>query len=330
MKNIILLTLSFFVVCGLQAQTKEVTLIFNHTVDGENLKLENSIYATDNGTYEIERLQYYLCQFSLLQTDGAAISFGDKHLLVNGSMDEYSLGTYEVNDVKGFQFSLGVDPAFNNEDPAQWPNDHPLAYQNPSMHWGWVSGYNFYVVEGYVDTDDNGDVDYLYNFHVIGNEYLRVITLEDIQTSILETDTEVRIFLNADYDDAFNGLPVNSVLHGGGPLIEQMADNIQQAPVFQGGEVVSSLTAPEVELVSFQTFPNPADDQLTVTYDFAQGEIVTCQIWNSLGQTVETWQQLAATGNLVVPTDNWASGTYWVVFLSEDGMIGREQISIQH
>jgi hypothetical protein len=79
--------------------------------------------------------------------------------------------------------NLGVGPAFNNSDPAAFPNDNVLNISNSGgMHWGWNPGYIFMKVEAKVDTIPDGTPLFDHNvvFHIGKNENLQTFSFSNI------------------------------------------------------------------------------------------------------------------------------------------------------
>lgn len=114
------------------------------------------------------RAQMYLSGFAF-NGSGGAYQLLDPHLLLKADVDDYNLGYLPVDTYTSFTFAAGVDTAANHSDPASFAATSALSSNNPDhMHWGWNSGYIFYVLEGMVDTTQNmtGNVDAPFIFHV--------------------------------------------------------------------------------------------------------------------------------------------------------------------
>ena len=86
----------------------------------------------------IDRLEYYLSDMSVVHDGGQETPLNGAYVLADAFVDEvHPLGLVSgVESVEGLKFKVGIDPENNHSDPVTWPQDHPLAPQVPSMHWG--------------------------------------------------------------------------------------------------------------------------------------------------------------------------------------------------
>jgi hypothetical protein len=105
----------------------------------------------DQGDYifDVNRLQYYISDISITHDGGNNTTITDTWLLVDASENTpFDLGNHDITTVEAITFYVGVGPDVNHDDPSLWQSSHPLAPKNPSMHWGWASGYKFITLEG--------------------------------------------------------------------------------------------------------------------------------------------------------------------------------------
>ena len=248
MKHLSALLLAF-VALSASAQT-EVFLNFTHLFDGDDYT-QFTTYTTPDG-YEVEfsRMQYYMCDFVITHDGGQETALTDTYLLVNAQLNSsYSLGSWDgIVNIEGIEFAIGVDEANNHEDPAAWPSDHPLAPQNPSMHWGWASGYRFLAYEG-TATSNNVEI------HALGDENLFSQSHEVSAEAVSGVAT---IDLFADYVHLFNNLNVSNGLinHGFNGEVVTALENFRDL-VFSTD---ASTSTEEVAISAFAMFPNPATD----------------------------------------------------------------------
>jgi hypothetical protein len=220
------------------------------------------------------------------------------------------LGQMDVDHIEGIRFSIGVDSASNHLDPAQYEADHPLAYHNPSMHWGWIAGYRFIAYEG---KSGNGLL-YIFQIHTIGNDLYRTVNL----ATGAETDGDTRVIpLAADYGQLLVDIDVSGGLYAHGNLNEARTASDNMADfVFQA--LLSSNKLPSREDVGMMLWPNPATDRhatvgLDLPADF-HGELV---VRNALGQLVMS--RPMAGGSQQVPITAMAPGLYLVQLIHEAG-----------
>lgn len=147
-----------------------------------NLNLEHKFGTYDfaygttyilNGTaIEFTRVQYYLSGFELTHDGGQTTALPEAYVLGSGNMSSYSLGQANVTTVEGLDFDLGVDYARNHMGTSNWPAQHPLSSQSPTMDWDWPSGYFFFTISGKVDNTGDGVPNAGFDLHGIGDALL--------------------------------------------------------------------------------------------------------------------------------------------------------------
>ena len=250
MKKMILPIIAVFFSLAITAQTK-VLLQFNHQLGDQAFAIDAPAEA-DGYSIKVERLEYYVSEIKIHHDGGQTTEIGHLWLLVNPALDTggYLLGGIQAENIEGITFSIGVDSAHNHLDPAGYPAGHPLAPQNPSMHWGWVAGYRFIAFEG------SAGANFAYNFeiHSIGDELYRTVTLPVIAEQ--EAGGFV-IPVNADYTNLLKNIDASGgvISHGGLNEAKQIMENIGTV-VFSSGSL--SGAANPVATSSLEVFPNPA------------------------------------------------------------------------
>lgn len=128
----------------------------------------NTEALVDGRKVKFTRAQMYMSGFSFNGT-GGGYELADPHLLLKADEENYNLGYLPEGQYNSFTFHAGVDSLSNHSDPAAFPSTSALSSNNPDhMHWGWNSGYIFYVLEGMVDTTANmsGTANAPFIFHV--------------------------------------------------------------------------------------------------------------------------------------------------------------------
>lgn len=130
------------------AQT-ELVIHINHKLNGYDFVVNEAGMTSDSVVFTVSRLEYYISGISIEHDGGQLTELFDNWFLVNATEETVlNLGTQSINNVEKVRFSIGVDSTHNHLDPSSYPTTHPLANQFPPMHWGWVTGYFFAVVEG--------------------------------------------------------------------------------------------------------------------------------------------------------------------------------------
>ncbi len=229
------------------AQT-EVNLSINHMFNGSDA-MQGEVYQVQDADFYYERIQYYMSDFVLIHDGGSETSLGDLVLLIDSEHGSiYNLGSHDVEEIEQIKFSIGVPQNLNHLDPSSYELSHPLAHQNPSMHWGWTSGYRFLCLDAYSGSD-------IVQIHALGDANFFSQTHQAITTNDNDTKT---ILLEANYDlilseiNVINGLYEHSETSSS---IVSALENMQNL-VFSPGVV-------EVEdpiVLALEIYPNPATD----------------------------------------------------------------------
>lgn len=212
MKNTVLIIL-LVININLQAQT-EVNLEIRHTLAGVN-SVMNTVETNSSGEdFKITRLQYYITRISIIHDGNQTLTVDDSIVaLVNVNNElttTIALGEHNVNSIEGIKFKIGVYSPVNNEDPLQWASNHPFAPQNPSMHWGWASGYRFVAFEGVSGLNFSQ----LWQFHGLGNN--NYFEVNPIMTPSAQVNGVETIKIEADYIQALKNISISQGLisHG--------------------------------------------------------------------------------------------------------------------
>ena len=247
-RNIFILVCLFFVKALAFSQT-EVVLQLIHKVNDQPFLLGQT-YEVDSTQVSFDRLQYYMCDFVVTHDGGQETALTDQYILVNADVNEvHSLGEWDIQSVESVSFGIGVDASHNvGIDPTTYSAGHPLAPQQPSMHWGWASGYRFLAFEGF--SGDNlsnqsqvhalGDANFFHQSHPVSGE-----SVGGTLTLALEADY-AHLFFNLPLDDGF-------FVHGTSGAATQMMANMRVL-VFETGTAarIEGPVASEIRI-----FPNP-------------------------------------------------------------------------
>ena len=255
MKKIYALLSAALIVGALSAQN-QINFNFNHMLGEDSFAYDQACGVPGDYEIKIDRLEYYISEIVITHDGGQVTELEDVYLLVQPeNQSVYELGMYDITSVEMVEFGLGVDPSMNNEDPGALDPEHPLAYQSPSMHWGWSSGYRFVAFEG------QAGFGFLYNFqiHALGNANYGMVSLNYNNTNAV--DGTVDIVIDADYTqflidvNVSNGAIVHSDTH---PNAVQCLYNGRNS-VFNSEAGPNSVyefnTVEEIKL-----FPNPVED----------------------------------------------------------------------
>lgn len=320
MKHIILTSIAAAIALLSSAQTN-VNIEINHMLNG------NSMLSTQIGTnnleedFEVRRLDYYLSQFSLTYDGGQTMEFENLYALVDGLVSTtINLGEIDASNIETLTFYIGVDQANNHEDPAGWPNDHPLAPQNPSMHWGWAAGYRFVALEG---TDIATDQDF--ELHGLEDENYFSVTLP---VNVSLSSDEITLMVSAHCEEIVNDveLALAPLAHGGYGMalraLENMADYVFE---YQGTSVGVSEAFPDV---SFNVYPNPTTNGMAqIIVDGMNNERIDVQVFDILGKSVFEASGISNGKNTEL---NLTRAGMYIVRISTNGMtIATQKLVVQ-
>lgn len=252
MKKIVLFLTAFLMLNLLGNAQNNVQLNINHKLsqvtfqfnDGAKNNMDHSFYAS--------RLEYYISEISIIHDGGIETPVTGKYILVDASQStEVDLGDFDVTEVEGINFHIGVDEAANHSDPASYSADHPLAPKFPSMHWGWAAGYRFIAYEGMGGATFNQ----LFQLHGLGDDnYFKT----EISLAASANNGEVVINLDADYTRGLENVAVNSgpIVHGDYGDAKKALENFRDFVFSPSSETTSTIDFREV--TRFEVFPNPA------------------------------------------------------------------------
>src|SRR3989338_6604308 len=124
--------------------------------EGQPFSLNETITAYNGIDYNIQSMAFYMSRVKITH-DGGQITALDTNEVyyVNFNVPEIILGSFPISQVEAITFEVGVPEYMNHLDISLYPEHHALSFHDPSMHWGWASGYMHMVMNG--KGDDNGD-----------------------------------------------------------------------------------------------------------------------------------------------------------------------------
>ncbi len=257
-------------------------LELNCRIAGTTMPLTNQFMCADASQYVVlHRLVFYLSQFELRSANGELTPISNVHVLADLlKSNRYVLNTTSANNVQSIRFGIGVDPLHNHEDPSTYPNGHPLAHQTPSMHWGWIAGYRFIVVEGNASRSQKGP-ESEFQIHTVDDALYRIIEV-DVETERTEDTLYIRV--NADIDRFCESIPLwNGVVNHGSENEAVTLTSNMATKVF----TPTTFTSVPDESFRGSVFPNPTSGIVTIVGDQkTNNTMVNIRIVNHLGQIV--------------------------------------------
>ena len=321
MKKALLSLALGFSLAGLSAQT-DMSFNINHKLGTEDFSFETTHTSNPNIPIEFTRLDYYISEIVLVHDGGQETPMTDQFLLVNAGIPvNLDLGNYAVTTLEKIKFHIGVPEAFNHLDPASYPDNHPLAYQMPSMHWGWALGYKFLTVEG---NAGNGLINN-YQIHTTGNSNYTAVEININESAV---NGKLDIALDADYLGLFEDISIGNGVFNHGEFAEaKTAIENMSFFVFTKGQLLNSSNNIDFE-GSFSAFPNPSDSgNMTIKADMLRTGDYTLTVRNLLGQTIESFKFQTKELNYELQAES--KGLFIVELADENGSLYSEKIILQ-
>lgn len=305
-----------------------LTLAFTLTAFSQtpvNLNIYHKLGSTDfafnqasqnnmsNGNFKLTRMEYYMTKFTIIHDGGMMTTVPDNVVALVSADEQTSiaLGSFNVTNIEGIKFHIGVHTPVNHNDPSLQANGSPLAFQNPSMHWGWTSGYRFIALEGKTGTSMNQTTE----LHGLGD----INYLETTVTALGSLyNGEYFININADYNRALEDIDISSgiIVHGEDQQAATMIQNFKNY-VFSSSNSLAKVN-PLVE-ANINLYPVPSNGKFTIeTPSNFEGNIV--KIFSSNGQLISEVKIVEGTEKTEVDIDNNA-GLFLLEFYKDENKL---------
>ncbi len=315
----------FIALCGngMNAQTT-VTLHMDQKLGDVPFAFNQVIQVEAGYFYNVTRLQYYISEIKLTHDGGQVTPLPDVYLLVNPALkSDFLLGSYPVTHLEGIQFSIGVDQAHNHLDPATYSSQHPLSPQNPSMHWGWASGYRFIAFEGYSGASENSLPDN-FQIHTVGDANYQTLTLPLNAEAVGD---QITAEITADYHRLLDNMSVlgGVISHAATGQSRTIAENARNM-VFTT-DVQTGIVEPGVK-GKLSISPNPVSEQALITYQFPDQKKLTLTITDMNGRVFHTEALPEVTGSSQLPV-HLPSGLYLALIKGGDRILANEKFIVQ-
>lgn len=322
MKKLFIL-LPLFAILSLNAQVN-VTLHMQQKLGDQPFEYGLPVLSDMGYYFMINRLEYYVSEIKLIHDGGQVTPVTDLYLLVDpAGKTIFELGSFPITDLEKIQFSVGVDSAHNHLDPSTYPSEHPLAHQDPSMHWGWFSGYRFIAVEGWAGMQPE-TLNNSFQIHTIADANYRTIVL-DVEESV--SGDEMKIFVAAEYKNLLQDIDVSEgmISHGANGAAKKIADNARDV-VFSQGEITGTVDIQN--LISVQFLPNPTNGQTVLSFKDVQVKDLTLTITDLHGSLVTTEVLSDSRTNHYIEC-NWAPGIYIANLYSDGKVVAVEKLVVK-
>lgn len=283
-----------------------VYLKINHKLGASNFQFSTAASNSGNIPFNVERLQYYVDNITLVHDGGVETLVPNTWLLVDaGTPVNEMLGSFSITNLEGVKFGIGVDAAYNHLDPSSYASSHPLAPKFPSMHWGWAAGYRFVALEGKSGSNFNQT----YEIHALEDQNYFTASITTAGTA---NGSDLIIELDADYEEALRNIDVSTGLinHGGNGEAITLLQNFRDH-VFSPSGVSTALD--EANFSQFNLYPNPAIANQTIyfsgTTSIEEVEFVVSDLSGKVIKTISSTDVLEVS----IPT----AGIYVVSILDQ-------------
>lgn len=332
MKHFFTLLLSIAFLSSAVAQTmNQVVVSFSHQAGTDPLVVNQTEFAIWNGKkVKLSRAEFYISEMEIHHADETKMSIADQYLLVNAKNPEaeFNLGTWNVDAAHGMTLHIGVPESVNHDDPAAWPADHPLAPQNPSMHWGWSSGYRFMAIEGKVDNNGDGVPESIFEYHNLFDSLYRMVELTGIQQA---ANGVLHLHFTLDYVQLFENMSMTGNLYQHGSKAPNVAMmNNAATEDFISLATVSSSHEVQANALNIKAAPNPANSETWVSYDLPVTGSLQLTLGNMAGQTILNITGLPASGTTRLETATLPDGIYQYSFFENGKLLASKQLIVKH
>ena len=133
-------------------KVSSLRIAFRFTAGGKVLGLNGRNWISASGqSIEIARAAMLLSGLQLCSADGACVALVDvaTHLDLQSDKLHVNWQALPERPYERLAFQVGLPPAINHGDPAQYAPGHALHPLENGLHWSWQGGYVFAALEGH-------------------------------------------------------------------------------------------------------------------------------------------------------------------------------------
>jgi len=322
MKRRVLLFVAIISCLSASAQ-KDVTLTINHMLGSSPFAFNQATTNNLNNNLEFTRVDYFISKITLIHDGGMQTPVPNKYILArakNGNVME-PLGSFNVMNIEGVKFYVGVDSPNNNADPTMWTLPHPLALDTPAMHWGWAPGYRFAAIHG----NGGATLNQSFQYHGLWNEFYFEQT---VMVAGVNNGNDVTINLDADFTEALRDIDVSAGgnFHGAKTKDADMIRNFRDYVFSAGTGWPASVSNIEKE-IDLKIFPNPTLGEVKISLDNSGKTVITtANILDVKGRIISD-VSFANQNSVNVNFD--AKGIYFVQLYSFGVPVATKRIVVQ-
>lgn len=322
MTKTIFLTIALMFTMMISKAQKNVYLTITHKLATANFAFNQTAQNDLMQDFKITRVDYYISSIKIIHDGGMEMAVPNKYILAKGSANVNELlGNFNVTNVEGIKFSIGVEAPTNNADPSLQPTGSPLALQSPSMHWGWTSGYRFLALEG---TTGSG-FSTVFQMHGLGNA--NYFEQTKLVAGVPSGTNDIYINLNADYTQALKGINISTgpIDHGVNATDLTALQNFRDFVFSPGTGIPASIGNIEDKLY-VSIFPNPTSDKLFIELKSNDNNADKVVIADITGKQIS---EISLSNTNELNVSNMAQGIYILKFFNKNTIVANRKIVIE-
>ncbi len=277
-----------------------------------------------NGTYyKPQDIAFYISRLKITHDGGQVLDFQDSVFYVNKRASNFDLGLQSVDIVESIDFQVGVPASINHTDISAYPENHPLYFQIPAMHWGWVAGYTFFLIDGTADNNGDNITDVPFELHCLGDSNVQQVHV--INTATIWPDGTREIFQNVNIDQWLRNLNLSTldIQHGSAGVNADAMMNVQNYPVF---------TAPlnaninEISNLLGEAFFLQNGKESSISWK-GMKNLEKVELFDLSGAKINQFLSKEINGKW--PVSGLNSGVYFVRFFSDSGILINQIKAVQ-
>lgn len=321
MKKQIFFAIALMFVVTISKAQKNVILTISHKLGTSNFAFNQTAQNNLMQDFRITRVDYYISGIKIIHDGGLETNVPSHYILAKGSSNVVdTLGNFNVTNVEGIKFSIGVEAPINNADPSLQPSGHPLSYQNPSMHWGWASGYRFLALEG---KTGSGFATTFEMHGLFNTNYFQ----QTVMAVGVNSGSDVYINLDADYTQALRdiNLTTGPIDHGTNATDLKALQNFRDSVFKPGTGIPSSINNIDDNL-SVNIYPNPTTSMLFIDFNDQKNIANRVLMIDMLSQVV---LETTLSNKNEISIGNAAKGVYLLQFYNFNNNVATRKIIIE-
>ena len=294
---------------------KNISLVIYSKMANTPFELNKTVKNNMNQDFKFTRMSYYISGIKITHDTGKETAINTYILVTDGQSITHNLGIQSITNIEAISFCIGIEAPINNADPSLQVSGTPLSYQNPSMHWGWSSGYRFVALEGITGNTFLTP----FEMHSLGNaNYFR----QTIQTTGVNSGNNIAINLDAEYTLALKDINISSgPIHHGVNLTDLKVLQNFRDHVFTTGTGIK-VNINQAKAATFSIYPNPTAGKFVIT--FSENVIAENIVLIDLnGKTV-----LSIPFQNEISVDPSHKGIFMLLIKNKGNIIGQQKVTL--